>query len=325
MPSSAEQTQNCPVSPENGQFCVCSRSQPPDGRCEYRLAVDGSRLHVTEWGSSDSDVTVVLTHGWTLSGRIWESVAASMVRADPSLRVLAYDLRGHGSSAGASTVSIEDLADDLATVIAEAVPRGRIVFGGHSLGGMTLMALAQRHPEIVAERAAGVAFVATSAGHLLGAVRRIPGTEALMRACLVPAARLKLPSSPLFLVRQGARGGFGKRPRRHDLNRAVLQSAQADPQAVAALGRSILQHDRYDALTAFRGMDVVVMAGTRDVLTPPTHAQRIADRLPGSKVVVYQDAGHFLPYERHHNVTAWLLKLAAGARQSAVIRTEVAG
>ena len=38
---------------------------------------------VTEWGPADADVTVVLTHGWTLSGRIWEDVAALLAAADP--------------------------------------------------------------------------------------------------------------------------------------------------------------------------------------------------------------------------------------------------
>jgi pimeloyl-ACP methyl ester carboxylesterase len=291
-----------------------------DGRREHQVDLDDGWVHVAEWGSPQADVTVVLTHGWTLSGRIWETVAASIVRADPSLRVIAYDHRGHGNSARASTASIERLADDLAAVIAKVVPRGVIVFGGHSLGGMALMALAQRHPGLVAARAAGVVFVATSAGHLLGAIRRAPGTALLMEAALALAARLMMPNRPLFLVRQGARGGFGKHPRRHDLNRAVLQSAQADPRAVAALGRSILQHHRYDALAAFRDLDVVIAAGTRDVLTSPAHAHRIADRLPMSRVVVFQGAGHFLPYERHHALTAHLLNLTAKARQSSASR-----
>uniref|UniRef100_UPI001159285C alpha/beta fold hydrolase n=1 Tax=Mycobacterium hubeiense TaxID=1867256 RepID=UPI001159285C len=296
----------------------------PGGR-ERRVIVDDGWVHVTEWGSPEADVTVVLTLGWTLSGRIWETVAASMVEADPSLRVLAYDHRGHGNSFRPLVASIEHLADDLAAVIGDVVPRGRIVFGGHSLGGMTLMALAQRHPQMVAERTTGVAFVATSAGHLLGALRRVRGMEALLGMALMLAGRLRTPSKPLFLVRQGARGGFGKSPRRYDLNRAVLQSAQADPRTVAALGRSILQHNRYDALAAFHDLDAIVMAGTRDFLTSPAHAYRIADYLPNSRVVVFQDAGHFLPYERHREVAAQLLALTANARRVEASRIEVAG
>lgn len=292
---------------------------------KFGVPVTDGWLNVTEWGAVGADLTVVLTHGWTLSARVWEDVAASLVGADPAVRVVAYDHRGHGDSARVPTASIEQLADDLATVVAEVVPHGPIVFGGHSLGGMTLMALAQRHPGVVEVRTAGVAFVATSAGDLLGAVRKIPGIDSLMKAALVVAARLKIPSKPLFIARQGARGAFGKHPRRHDLNRAVLQAAQSDPRVVAALGRSILQHHRYHALEAFRDLDVVVMAGTRDPLTSPIHARRIADQLPDSEVVIFRGAGHFLPYERREAVAAQLLSLTGKARKSAAGVAGVAG
>ncbi|MDT5189927.1 MAG: hypothetical protein QOI28_2178 [Mycobacterium sp.] len=59
------------------------------------------------------------------------------------------------------------------------------------------------------------------------------------------------------------------------------------------------------------------MAGTNDRLTPPAHAHRIAERLPSSHVVVYQGAGHHLPYERREAVAAHLLGLTAKARASA--------
>jgi pimeloyl-ACP methyl ester carboxylesterase len=291
----------------------------------YQLPIDDVWLNVTEWGSDSPAVTVILTHGWTLSSRIWEDVASMLVRADPSVRVIAYDHRGHGNSASVSTASIEQLADDLAAVVTTAVPTGSIVLGGHSIGGMTLMALAQRHQGIVAERVRGVAFVATSAGDLLGAIRRIPGTERVLKALLLLTARLKTPSRPLVLLRFGARGAFGKHPRRRDLTRAVLQTSQSDPRTVAALGRSLLEHNRYDALVAFRDVAVVVMAGTRDWLTSPVHARRIADRLPDSSMVIFRDAGHFLPYERREAITARLLNLISEANDSATSWAGVAG
>lgn len=281
----------------------------------FPLPVGDVRLHVTEWGAPTADVTVVLAHGWTLSGRIWEDVAESLVAADPAVRVIAHDHRGHGSSDRVAEASIEQLADDLAAVIAALAPTGPVVLGGHSLGGFTLTALAERHPELVAQRVEGAMFVASSAGDLMGAVRRIPGTETVMQLALRLGSRLKTPRRPLFLLRQGARGAFGKRPRRHDLNRAVRQSAQADPRAVAALGRSILQHQRYRTLSAFSDMEVAVLAGTRDFLTSPTHSQRIGQRLPGSTVVVFRGAGHFLPYERRESVTAHFLGMIGRIRQ----------
>lgn len=56
--------------------------------------------------------------------------------------------------------------------------------------------------------------------------------------------------------------------------------------------------------------------GTNDRLTLPLHAQRIADRLPNSELVVLSKAGHYLPYERRDAVTTQLLKLTGKARAS---------
>lgn len=284
---------------------------------KFRLPTDDGWLQVIEWGSREPDVTVVLTHGWSLSSSSWEDVAELLVAADSAVRVLAYDHRGHGGSA-TGPASITVLADDLATVLRSLVPDGPIVFGGHSLGGMTLMALAELHPGVIEARAFGAAFVATSAGDLLGPIRKFRGVDRLLLAALAVTARVTLPSKPLFLVRQGTRGVlFGSRPRRHDMNRSIRQLARSDPRTVASLGRSLLQHNRYEALAAFRDVDVVVMAGSKDMLTPPAHAHRIAEGIPGSQVVVYQGAGHHLPYERREAVAAHLLSLTAKARASA--------
>lgn len=283
-------------------------------RREYRFPrEDGVWLHVTEWGRHGPGVTVVLTHGWSLSGQSWEDVAEQLVTIDPTLRVIAYDHRGHGQSARASA-SLEVLADDLAALVTELVPTGALVLGGHSMGGMTLMALVERHPRIVAERTAGVALVSTSAGDLPARLRGLPGFRWVAALMLAVTSRRKLPRRPLVLLRQGTRLGlFGVHPRRHDMNRAVLQAAQSHPPTVADLGRSMLQHDRQAALAAFDGIDTVVMVGTRDTLTPPAHAQAIHAGVPGSRLVVYPESGHYLPYEQREDVALQLLRLAAKA------------
>jgi pimeloyl-ACP methyl ester carboxylesterase len=122
-----------------------------------------------------------------------EDGAVLLVKADLTLRVVAYHHRGHGNSMRVQTASIGRLADDLTAVVAQAVPDGPIVFCGHFLGGMTLMALPQSHAALVAQRAAAVAFVATSAGDPLGSIRRIPGAERAMKATLRRTARIKMP------------------------------------------------------------------------------------------------------------------------------------
>src|SRR3954467_11225441 len=109
------------------------------------ITPDGVRLHVETTGSASAPVTVLLVHGWTCSTRSWHHQLAGLPRvlgAD-GVRVVAYDHRGHGDSAAApaGTTQIEQLADDLACVLDEVVGDGPVVYAGHSMGGMTLMAL----------------------------------------------------------------------------------------------------------------------------------------------------------------------------------------
>ncbi len=131
---------------------------------------DGALLHATVDGDPDAPVTVVLAHGWTLSQAAWDDVAELLAPdvAAGGLRLVRYDQRGHGRSTWGDVdpVSIDLLGEDLVAVLAELAPSGPVVLGGHSMGGMTIMALAAAHPELIGERVRGVALVDTSAGEL---------------------------------------------------------------------------------------------------------------------------------------------------------------
>ncbi|OLE27037.1 MAG: hypothetical protein AUG49_06475 [Catenulispora sp. 13_1_20CM_3_70_7] len=169
-----------------------------DPRFHTVVAFDGAEIHVEEDGAPDAPVTVVLAHGWTLSGRAWRAQAAALSRSEPSaepafarntapaasgeVRVLRYDQRGHGFStqggawhegvggAGAARFgpgpSIDQLGRDLAAVLDQLVPAGPAVLAGHSMGGMAIMALAQQRPRLFGGKVAGVLLTNTSGGAL---------------------------------------------------------------------------------------------------------------------------------------------------------------
>ncbi|MEO7058796.1 MAG: alpha/beta fold hydrolase [Lapillicoccus sp.] len=59
---------------------------------------------------------------------------------------------------------MDQLGHDLAAVVAATAPTGPLVLGGHSMGGMTVMAYAGQHPDAVTARARGIGLVSTSAG-----------------------------------------------------------------------------------------------------------------------------------------------------------------
>lgn len=272
---------------------------------------DGTALHVVDEGPADASTTVVLVHAWTLDHTSWDRVAATLSR---TVRVLRFDHRGHGGSAPAprGTATIAQLADDLAELIVDRVPTGRIVLAGHSIGGMTMMALAERNPDLVASRVTGAAFVATASGGLdsLTLGLPMPVARVVMRGERVVNSKLaKLEHRSLLAKPRLAEPGlrwllFGRRPRREDVAAAAEQLARVHPASMVGFRASLSDHERRTALAVFRDIPTVVLAGGADRLTPPRHSRVIAAELPSSELVIYPGAGHMLPFERGLEVTA---------------------
>ncbi|WP_158886723.1 alpha/beta fold hydrolase [Amycolatopsis anabasis] len=292
---------------------------PPEPRPDPRrfVTADGSALRVVGSGPADAPVTVVLVHCWMMDHESWDDVVSHL---GPDVRVLRYDHRGHGRSVAAppGTARIEQLADDLAELLADRAPTGKLVLAGHSLGGMTIMALAERHPELVRARVAGVAFVATSSGDLSSNTFGVPPK------LFTAGQRIEAPVNR-WLVRRDPRSRrygtavlrlvlFGRNPSRYDLARAAKQFARSHPASMIGIRYSLYEHDRYHALAAFRDIPAVVLAGAVDVLTPVGHLARIARALPDADFVLFPRAGHMLPFERSAEVAeriGGLLRAAA--------------
>ena len=114
---------------------------------------------------SSAEPTIVFVHGYALNLDCWH-FQREYFRGKH--RMVFYDQRSHGRSGRSDKehASIDQLGDDLRRVIEELVPRGPVVLVGHSMGGMSILAFAERHPEVFAARVAGVALVATTAGGL---------------------------------------------------------------------------------------------------------------------------------------------------------------
>lgn len=271
------------------------------------VTVDGVRLHAETAGPGDAAATVVLAHGWTLDSRTWGPVADALTAGPEAPRVVRYDHRGHGRSDAVAreSMTLERLADDLAAVVEATAPSGPLVLAGHSMGGMTLMALAERHPGLVAGRVAGVALVSTAGGGLAAADLGLPPRRAeLVRRVerrvyrsrywtgrrRVGDPRLLTPALRWLLLGPGA-----------DVA-AVRVTAQCvagcRPATVAGFRAALDAHERDAALAAYTRVPTAVLVGSRDRLTPVSASRRIAKALPSAGLTVFPDAGHMLPVER---------------------------
>ncbi len=281
---------------------------------------DGVALHVEVDGSVAAPVTVVLAHGWTLDSRSWGPVTRALVAGTP-VRVVRFDHRGHGRSAAVdpSTMTVEQLADDMAAVLAAVAPDGPLVLGGHSMGGMTLMALAERHPEVYA-RVGGVALVSTAAGGLAGHTMGLhPRAAALVRR-----GEQRMVTSPGWAARRslgtqrligpGVRWLLlGPRPGPEAVRITVESVAACRPATVSGFRPALDAHERAAALAMFARIPTAVLVGSKDRLTPVRMARRIAGALPSASLTIFPEAGHMVPVERVAAVAGRISALVRGA------------
>lgn len=290
---------------------------------------DGAALHVEIDGPASAPVTVVASHGWTLDGRTWGPVTRSLVSGRAPVRVVRPDHRGHGRSAvvDPATMTLEQLADDLAAVIEQTAPAGPLVLTGHSMGGMALMALAERHLHVY-DRVHGVVLVSTAAGGLketsLGlppwaatifqtGESRVYGSQRWTRGTRLGHPRLLGPALRWLLL--------GSAPTAEAARITVETVAACRPATVAGFRPTLNAHERDAALATLAHIPTAVLVGSLDRLTPVASSRRIADALPAAELSVLPDAGHMLPVERVPEVAgrigAMVHEAASGIRATA--------
>ena len=298
---------------------------PPAGSTSVRTG-DGVRLHV-EVDDAPSALTVVFVHGFT--ARLGEFELQRDLLRKAGVRAVLYDHRGHGRSewGPAENATIEQLARDLEGVLDDVVPPGPVVLLGHSMGGMTAMALARQRPELFGPRVVGAFLLATSAGEVVEAGVVGSTVRLLTRLHLIGVylrlLRLWSPVLERFRKRGTAAGRvftrrylFGKDDADDAaLVREVQNMLEETPLTVtAAFYATFLAHDELDSLAAMRDIPVTVLCGTHDRLTPLKHSRRIAAELPDAELVVVPGAGHSVNVSRHDVVDAALLDLLERVR-----------
>src|SRR5215469_14344736 len=136
------------------------------GRPVEVMADDGVLLYAEVSGPDDAPVTVVFCHGYSLNQDVWHYQRLALAE---ETRLVLYDQRGHGRSGRGDPdrASIDQLGTDLAAVLDALAPGDApVVLVGHSMGGMTIMALADQRPALFGSKVAGVVLISTASHHV---------------------------------------------------------------------------------------------------------------------------------------------------------------
>jgi pimeloyl-ACP methyl ester carboxylesterase len=253
------------------------------------LSIHGQRVQFTIAGQGPP---VVLIHGVAGRASQWDQIVELL--ADTHT-VLAPDLLGHGESAkprgdyslGAHASGIRDL------LVGLNIQRASIV--GHSLGGGIAMQFAYQFPERC-ER-----LVLVSSGGLGESV------HPLLRAATLPGSEFVLPllahprvvDVASLVPRALGRIGLRSRPDLTEMARGYqsLSNAEARSAFIHTL-RSVIDPtgqriNGSDRLYLASQMPSLIIWGRRDRIIPVEHAQPAHEGMPGSRLEVFDDAGHF--------------------------------
>ncbi len=251
---------------------------------------DGGTIHVVSVGTG---TPIVLSHGLTLSVRTWVRQLETL----PALgfRVVAFDHRGHGGSQlGESGFSVDNLGDDIRSVL-ERLDLRDAVLVGHSMGGVAVQSFLLRHPEVAAERVKGVVLLSTLARVPLSGERAAGLRSVIDRLGAVAPDSTRLWASPNvgFLL---ARVGFGRdaKPSHVELVRRMMLDCASDTRREST--RALLGLDLTARLGDVR-MPTLVISGSADVIAPPAESRRLAALIPGARLEVVPGGGHMLMLE----------------------------
>ena len=285
---------------------------------------DGLRLHVRVDGPEDAPLTVVLAHCWTSDHDSWRYQVRDLREwFGARVRVVSYDHRGHGRSdeTPRHAATIDNLGRDLGDLIDAVAPEGPLLLAGHSIGGMAVMAMAAQRPELFADRVVGVLFVATSGGSLDRVTPGLPRVGEKLREQIprVLAFRSRMLSrrqrrrAPVIESLVARRYLFGDDMRLRDHALAVEGIINTPAASMCGFFDDLMLHDRVEGLAALCGVPVRVLVGDADRLTPPSHAELLAAKIPGASLTVAPGAGHMLPLERDELVSRALIEMAEAA------------
>lgn len=303
----------------------------PSDRVRAVTADDGVALHVEEVGPEHAPLTVVFCHGYTLQLASWHFQRKAL--AEEGLgKLVFWDQRSHGRSGRSRPehATIDQLGRDLRAVVEECAPTGQVVLVGHSMGGMTIMALADQFPDLFGDRVVGVALVATSPGKLAEVTFGLPAVFSGVNRRVLPFVTRGMRGRPelfdagrrigtdlAFLAAR--RGGFGSKdvpPSLVELTERMIAETPAD--VIAEFYGTFVDHDKLHALPVLQDVETLVLVGSADVVTPVEHSREIAAALPRAQLVVLEGAGHMVQLERHALVTLQLRALvrrATGSRR----------
>ena len=229
------------------------------------------------WNDQGSGTPILLIMGHRYSSAMWYPVFEGL---GDRYRLISFDNQGTGQSGARKTTTIAEMtADALAVLDAAGVGSAHVY--GVSMGGGIALEFAIRHPErtrsvILGCTTAKTEVVSRKGSWLVNILYRLPPPV------------LKLLGSKKY------KGGYGDAAPDDAIARdkAVLGNDPYSAAGVLAQHFAIRDYAVDPADVAALKPPALVLHGTQDLAVPYEAGKRLAEMIPGARLVTFQDCGH---------------------------------
>lgn len=263
-------------------------------------AINGINLYYNDIGSPES-LPIILIHGFPFSSEMWKGQIQMLQSYKKNLRVITYDLRGHGQSdVGDGQYTIELLANDLIALL-DYLKITKTILCGFSMGGYVALRAIERDPSRFS--ALILCDTMSTADSNEAKIKRATSIELIKREGIARYAEtfLKAVFAPQTF---DANPGIIEEIRRTILSNSPLGMCGA---LLAMAGRT----DSSEVLSRI-GVPTLILVGEHDAVTPLTAAKSMRDSIPNSELHLISNAGHMSNLENPVMFNEHLIKFLNG-------------
>ncbi len=242
----------------------------------------------------DTGIPVILLHGYTDSWRSYELVLPFL---PSSLKVFAISQRGHGNSTKSEThYSPDDFADDVAGFMQEQKIKQAIIVG-HSMGSVIAQNFALRYPE----KTKAIVLVGSFAS--FGEIQEMIEFSDVINGLQDPIDRS-------FVVDFQKSTLFNEVPEGY-FDTIVGESLKVPAQVWKGAWKGLLESGYADRVQAIKKPTLIIW-GDKDIYSPAEDQQLIQQNIEGSTLVVYEETGHAVHWERPERFAQDLVSFVDG-------------
>ncbi|MET1023862.1 MAG: alpha/beta hydrolase [Pseudoxanthomonas sp.] len=253
------------------------------------IDVDGTAFAYRDLGPRDGVPLILLNHWGAVLDNFDPRIVDGLARGR---RIIATNYRGIGASGGTAPVTVEAMARD-AIALAKALGLEKVDLLGFSLGGFVAQDIVLRAPDLVRR------LILTGTGPAGG--RGIDQVGAISWPLMIKGLlTLRDPKTYLFFTSTApgrrAANAFLQRLKERTVRRDKGPTPRAflrQLKAIKAWGQQAPQD-----LGRIR-IPVLIANGDSDIMVPTENSIDLARRIPGSQLVIYEDAGHGGIFQYH--------------------------